>query len=83
MNLLVKLPILSDLTKDIDLTKFFQKFLFTFKCGNPITLALELTENVVTNPEVERGIRHAKEMVASGKKTFGRFKNDRKIFPAS
>ena len=82
MNLLVKLPILSDLTKDIDLTKFSRNFYLLLNAGIPITLALELTENVVTNPEVERGIRHAKEMVASGKKLSEGFKNDRKIFPS-
>jgi type II secretory pathway component PulF len=82
MGIIAKLPVLSSLTKDIDLTKFSRNFYLLLNAGIPITSALELTENVVANPEVELGIRHAKEMVASGKKLSEGFKNNRKIFPS-
>jgi len=82
LGLLVKLPVLSSLTKDIDLTKFSRNFYLLLNAGIPITNALELTENVVVNPEVRAGIRRAKEEVASGKKLSEGFKNNRKIFPS-
>ena len=50
--------------------------------GIPITNALELTENVVVSREVEVGIKHAKEAVASGKKLSEGLKSNRKIFPS-
>lgn len=82
LNLLVKLPVVSGLAKDIDLTKFSRNFYLLLNAGIPITSALELTENVVVNSKVEVGIRHAKEAVASGKKLSEGFKNNREIFPS-
>lgn len=82
LNLIVKSPIVSGLAKDIDLTKFSRNFYLLLNAGIPITSALELTENVVVNREVEMGIKHAKEAVASGKKLSEGFKNNRKIFPS-
>jgi type II secretory pathway component PulF len=70
------------LAKDIDLTKFSRNFYLLLNAGIPITSALELTENVVVNREVEMGLRHAKEAVASGRKLSEGFKSNRKIFPS-
>ena len=81
INLLVKLPILSGLMRDIDLTKFSRNFYLLLNAGIPITSALELTENVVMNKGVENGIKKAKEMVMSGKKLSEGFKINKKIFP--
>lgn len=82
LNLIVKLPVVSSLAKDMDLTKFSRNFYLLLNAGIPITSALELTENVVVSREVETGIRHAKEAVASGRKLSEGFKNNRKIFPS-
>lgn len=82
LNLIVKLPVISGLAKDIDLTKFSRNFYLLLNAGIPITSALELTENVVVNGEVEDGLRHAKEAVASGKKLSEGFKNNKKVFPS-
>jgi len=82
LNLLVKLPIISGLAKDTDLTKFSRNFYLLLNAGIPITNALELTENVVVSREVEVGIKHAKEAVASGKKLSEGLKSNRKIFPS-
>jgi type II secretory pathway component PulF len=81
INLLIKLPILSGLMRDIDLTKFSRNFYLLLNAGIPITSALELTENVVMNKGVENGIKKAKEMVMSGKKLSEGFKINKKIFP--
>ena len=81
-NFVFKLPVLSGLAKDIDLTKFSRNFYLLLNAGIPITSALELTENVVVSHGVEMGIRHAKEAVASGKKLSEGFKSNRQIFPS-
>ncbi len=82
LNLIVKLPVISSLAKDIDLTKFSRNFYLLLNAGIPITSALELTENVVVSRKVERGLGNAKELVASGRKLSEGFKNNRKIFPS-
>ena len=82
MNLVVKLPVISGLAKDIDLTKFSRNFYLLSNAGIPITSALELTDNDVVSKNVEEGLRHAKEEVASGKKLSEGFKNNKKVFPS-
>jgi len=82
LNLFTKFPILSSLTRDIDLTKFSRNFYLLLNAGIPITSALDLTENVVVGRDVEDGIRKAKEAVASGRKLSDGFKSNRKIFPS-
>jgi type IV pilus assembly protein PilC len=82
VNLFIKLPVISNLTRDIDLTKFSRNFYLLLNAGIPITSALDLTQNVVVNRDVEAGIKKAKELVISGKKLSEGFKNNRKIFPS-
>jgi type II secretory pathway component PulF len=82
VSLLIKLPVMSGLIRDIDLTKFSRNFYLLLNAGIPITSALELTEKVVVNHEVEIALRQAKETVASGKKLSEGFKSNRKIFPS-
>lgn len=82
LNLIVKIPILTSLAKDIDLTRFSRSLYLLLNAGIPITSALELTENVVVSHNVEMGVRHAKEAVASGKKLSEGFKNNRNVFPS-
>jgi type IV pilus assembly protein PilC len=81
VGLIIKLPVLSDLIKDIDLTKFSRNFYLLLNAGIPITSALELTEKIVINHEVEMALKQAKEAVASGKKLSEGFKSNKKIFP--
>ena len=82
LNLMIKLPILSGLAKEIDLTRFSRSLFLLLNAGIPITSALELTEDVVVNNEFMAGIRHAKESVISGKKLSEGFKDMKKIFPS-
>lgn len=81
-DMLVKLPVLSGLMKDIDLTKFSRNFYLLLNAGIPITSALDLTEEIVSNRSVASGINKAKEMVISGKKLSEGFKNNRQVFPS-
>ena len=82
LNFIFKFPILSALAKDIDLTRFSRSLFLLLTAGIPITNALELTENVVVNKDVEQAIRKAKEAVASGRKLSEGFKDNKKVFPS-
>ncbi|MDZ4228477.1 MAG: type II secretion system F family protein [Candidatus Levybacteria bacterium] len=82
LNFIFKLPILSSLAKDIDLTKFSRNLYLLLNAGIPIASALELTENVVVSKSVEKGINYAKEAVIAGRKLSEGFKNNRKVFPS-
>jgi type IV pilus assembly protein PilC len=82
LNVFFKFPVITDLIKSIDLTKFSRNFYLLLNAGIPITSALELTEDIVANNEVKRGIINAKDTVASGRKLSEGFKSNRKIFPS-
>jgi len=82
LNLIFKLPILSALAKDIDLTKFSRNLYLLLNAGIPITSALELTENVVIDKNVEMAVKHAKEEVTAGRKLSEGFKGNKKVFPS-
>jgi type IV pilus assembly protein PilC len=82
MNIFFKFPVIRNLIKTIDLTKFSRNFYLLLNAGIPITSALELTEDVVANNDVRIGIKNAKDTVASGKKLSEGFKNNRQIFPS-
>ncbi|MEK7517634.1 MAG: type II secretion system F family protein [Patescibacteria group bacterium] len=82
LNILFRLPLLSNLAKDIDLTKFSRSFYLLLNAGIPITNALELTEDVVVKKEVNEAIKHAREAVVKGKKLSEGFKDKRRVFPS-
>jgi type IV pilus assembly protein PilC len=82
LNLFLRLPVLSGLAKDIDLTRFSRNFYLLLNAGIPIASALELTEKVVVSQDVEKGIRQAKEAVISGRRLSEGLKGNRKVFPS-
>lgn len=82
LGLLFSIPIISTLTRDIDLTRFARSLYLLLNAGIPITLALELTQEVVVKKEVSRAIAHSKEMVISGKKLSDGLKEAKNIFPS-
>ena len=82
LNFIFKFPVLSSLAKDIDLTRFSRSLFLLLSAGIPITNALELTEKVVVNKDVETAVRKAKEAVAAGRKLSEGFKDNKKVFPS-
>jgi len=82
LNQIIKLPLLSGLTKSIDLTKFSRNFYLLLNAGIPITSALELTEDIVVNNEIKMGIKHVRDTVAAGRKLSEGLKNNKRIFPS-
>ncbi|MBI3443443.1 type II secretion system F family protein [Candidatus Woesebacteria bacterium] len=65
---LFKLPLISRLVKEIDLTRFSRNLYLLLVSGLPITSALELSQEVVVRRETSKIIAHAKETVITGKK---------------
>lgn len=82
LNLFFQLPLISGLTRDIDLTAFSRSLFLLLNAGIPITSALDLTEDIVIRKEVASGIKHAREAVVGGRKISEGFKNKREIFPS-
>lgn len=74
-------PIVSKLSKEIDLTRFTRSLYLLLNAGLPITAALELTHDVVSNKDVAKAIFHAHEVVSSGKKLSEAFQADKKVIP--
>lgn len=81
INALTSLPLVSDLTRQIDLTRFTRSLYLLLTAGLPITVALELTQDVVIKKSVANAIKHAKNYVFSGKKLSEGFKDSKKVIP--
>jgi type IV pilus assembly protein PilC len=81
LNLVTKLPYISDLSKKIDVTRFARTLYLLLSSGIPITSALQLTEAVVLRKDVGKAIVHLSEIVLSGKKISTGLKDHKNIFP--
>lgn len=82
LNLLLSTPLISQLAKEIDLTRFSRSLFLLLNAGIPISSALELTEEVVVKKEVSAAISRSKEMVISGKKLSEGLKEAKGVFPS-
>lgn len=81
LNIFFSMPYVSQLAREIDLTRFSRSMYLLLSAGIPITAALELSQEVVLKKEVNKAIVHAKDAVISGKKISEGFKDFKKIFP--
>lgn len=68
LNIFFSLPLISDLVKQIDLTRFNRSLYYLLSSGIPIVTALELTQEVVIKKSISQIIEQSKEMVIAGKK---------------
>lgn len=82
LNSLLSLPVISGLSKEIDLTRFARSLFLLLNAGIPISSALELAEEVVVKKDVASAIKHAKDMVISGKKFSEGLKEAKGVFPS-
>ncbi len=82
LNIFFSLPLISDLAKQIDLTRFSHSLYLLLNSGIPISAALELTSDVVTKKEVEKAIIRSKETILSGKKLSEGLKDQKKTIPS-
>ena len=78
----LSLPIIAPLILKIDLTRFTYSLYLLLNSGIPITIALQLTEEVVVKKEVFTLIRKTYDMVVSGKNMSDGLKKGKKIVPS-
>jgi type II secretory pathway component PulF len=82
LRVLFKAPVVSDLVKKIDLTRFTRSMGLLLSSGIPITGALDLTRNVVMKKELVVAIDHCREFVISGKRISEALKIHKKVVPS-
>jgi len=82
LNIFFSLPFISNLAKQIDLTRFSHSLYLLLNSGIPISGALELTQDVVTKKGVEKTIIRSREAVLSGKKLSEGLRDQKKTIPS-
>jgi len=68
MEVVYRLPLISHLIKQIDLTRFSRNMFLLLSSGLPIVTALELSQEVVLRATTAKIITLSKNMISSGKK---------------
>lgn len=81
IGLFLKLPLISELVKQIDLTRFSRSLFLLLNAGIPITSALELSQDVVLRRDILRVLKQSREMVASGKRLSEGLKTGKGLIP--
>ena len=81
IRIMTSLPVVSNLTREIDITRFARSFYLLLSAGIPITSALELVVDVVVKKDVKQALIECKNNVSAGKKLSEGFKSNKKIFP--
>lgn len=81
LNLLFKVPIISKLAVEIDLTRLTRSLGLLLNAGLTITSALELSEEIVLKKEIARALKHTREMVIAGNKLTEGLKQHKNLFP--
>ena len=80
-RILVSLPLISGLSKKIDLTRFARSLFLLLTAGLPISTALEYSQDVVVNHHIKSLIAKSREMLASGKQFSAGLKNNNNAIP--
>lgn len=81
IRLLISMPLISKLAKEVDLTRFTRSLYLLLNAGIPITSALELTTDVVINKDIQKTVKHTKAIVSDGKKLSEGLKDNKKVIP--
>ncbi len=81
LHVLFMLPLISNLAKLIDLTRFSRSLYLLLNAGIPIGSALELSQEVVLKKEVADAIAHSKDVVLAGSELSDGLKFSKNIFP--
>jgi type II secretory pathway component PulF len=68
LRILYSFPIVSDLIRQIDITRFSSSMSLLLASGLTITQALELCENIVSRHDMQQLVKHTHTMVLSGKR---------------
>lgn len=79
--ILFSLPVVSQLVKEIDLTRFSRSLGLLLNAGLPIAAALELAQDVVLRKDVAELIGKSRQMVISGKTFSEGLRTKKGVFP--
>lgn len=82
MRFISSLPLIDQLAKEIDLTRFSRSLYLLLSSGVPIASALELAQHVVTSKKMSILINQSRTMILSGKKLSEGLKNARGYIPS-
>jgi len=82
LELVYRLPLVSTLVLQIDVTNFTRNLSLLLASGLPITQALELVEEVVVRARMARILEFARKMVLSGKRFGDALKADKREIPS-
>lgn len=80
-NVIFSFPVVSELVKQIDLTRFTRSFYHLLSSGIPINTALELCHDVVLRKDIAATILTCRDMVLSGKRLSEGLKENKGIVP--
>ena len=81
LNIFFKLPLVSELVKQIDLTRFTRSMYLLLSSGITITNALDLTRDVVMRKDVALMIKKTQDMVLAGKHISEGLRSSKDIVP--
>ncbi len=82
LELFYRMPVVSKLMKEIDLSKFSRSMFLLLSSGVPITSALELSREVVFRKQTAQLIGKSREMVMGGKKLSEGLRTGKGIIPS-
>ncbi|MEI6533163.1 MAG: type II secretion system F family protein [Candidatus Roizmanbacteria bacterium] len=82
LQMILSLPLISDLGQLIDLTHFTRSMFLLLTSGIPITTALELAQETILNKRVEKAISQSRNMILSGKRLSEGLKANKKCIPS-
>lgn len=82
MEIFYKLPLISTLVSQIDVTNFSRNLSLLLMSGLPITQALELVEEVVVRRRMAQVIDYTRKMVLAGKPLSAGLRTDKKEMPS-
>lgn len=82
LEALYRLPLVSHLIKQIDLTRFSRSMFLLLSSGLPIVTALELSQDVVLCAKTTKIIATSKNMISSGKKLSEGLRTDKGYIPS-
>ncbi len=81
LGIFFSLPLISDLVRQMDITRFAQSMSLLLRSGLTITQALELCQEIVWRRDVSLLIKHTHTVVMSGKRVSEGLRNGKGIFP--
>lgn len=82
MEIFFKLPVVSALIKQIDVTNFGRNLSLLLNSGLPITQAMELAEEVIVRAKMRKLVAYSRSMVLSGKKMSEGLSGDKGEMPS-